>query len=88
MKKSIKLFEGKKVRTHWDESEEKWYFAIVDVIAILTNSPNPQVYWRVLKKRMKEEGNETVTNCNGLKMVAPDGINALHRIRINKFLIP
>lgn len=73
MKKSIKLFESKKVRTHWDESEEKWYFAIVDVIAILTHSPNPQVYWRVLKKRLKEEGNETVTNCNGLKMEAPDG---------------
>ncbi len=73
MKKSIKLFESKKVRTHWDESEEKWYFAIVDVIAILTNSPNPQVYWRVLKKRLKGEGNETVTNCNGLKMKAPDG---------------
>ena len=73
MKKSIKLFESKKVRTHWDESEEKWYFAIVDVIAVLTNSPNPQVYWRVLKKRMKDEGNQTVTNCNGLKMEAPDG---------------
>ena len=73
MKKSIKLFESKKVRTHWDESEEKWYFAIVDVIAILTNSPNPQVYWRVLKKRLKDEGNQTVTNCNGLKMEAPDG---------------
>ncbi|MBK8394036.1 MAG: phage antirepressor protein [Leptospiraceae bacterium] len=73
MKKSIKLFESKKVRTHWDESEEKWYFAIVDVIAVLTNSPNPQVYWRVLKKRMKDEGNQTVTNCNALKMEAPDG---------------
>ena len=53
--------------------EEKWYFAIVDVIAILTASPNPQVYWRVLKKRLKAEGNETVTNCNGLKMTAADG---------------
>ncbi len=52
---------------------EKWYLAIVDVIAVLTNSPNPQVYWRVLKKRLKDEGNEAVTNCNGLKMVAPDG---------------
>jgi len=70
---NIKLFEESKVRTHWDEQKETWYFAIVDVIAILTNSPNPQVYWRVLKKRLKDEGNETVTNCNGLKMQAPDG---------------
>ena len=70
---SIKIFEDKKVRTLWDEREEKWYLAIVDVIAVLTNSPNPQVYWRVLKKRLKDEGNETVTNCNGLKMQAPDG---------------
>lgn len=70
---AIKLFEEKKVRTHWDEEEQQWYFAIVDVISILTASPNPQVYWRVLKKRLKDEGNETVTNCNGLKMPAPDG---------------
>lgn len=69
----IKLFEEKKVRTHWDEQNEVWLFAIVDVIAILTDSPNPQVYWRVMKKRLKDEGNETVTNCNGLKMEAPDG---------------
>ncbi len=70
---AIKIFEEKKVRTLWDEEQEKWYLAIVDVIAVLTNSPNPQVYWRVLKKRLKDEGNETVTNCNGLKMLAPDG---------------
>lgn len=70
---NIKLFEEKKVRTHWDEKNEVWYFAIVDVVAVLTDSPNPQVYWRVMKKRLKDEGNETVTNCNGLKMVAPDG---------------
>ncbi|MFN8297067.1 MAG: Bro-N domain-containing protein [Chitinophagales bacterium] len=69
----IKLFESKKVRTHWDEENEKWYFAIVDVIAILTESENPQVYWRVMKKRLLAEGNETVTNCNALKMEAPDG---------------
>ena len=69
----IKIFEEKKVRTAWDGENEKWYLAIVDVIAALTNSPNPQVYWRVLKKRLKDEGNETVTNCNGLKMEAPDG---------------
>lgn len=69
----IKLFEEKKVRTHWDTEKEIWYFSIIDVIAILTNSPNPQVYWRVLKKRLKDEGNETVTNCNALKMLASDG---------------
>jgi len=69
----IKIFEDKKVRTIWDEEHEKWYLSIVDVIAVLTDSPNPQVYWRVLKKRLKDEGNETVTNCNALKMPAPDG---------------
>ncbi len=72
-KGEIKLFEEKKVRSHWDVEQEKWYLAIVDVVAVLTSSPNPQVYWRVLKKRLKDEGNETVTNCNALKMLAPDG---------------
>ena len=72
-KNEIKLFEEKKVRTLWDEEQEKWYISIVDVIEVLTDSPNPQVYWRVLKKRLKAEGNETVTNCNGLKMEAKDG---------------
>lgn len=70
---NIKLFEQKQIRSEWNESEQNWYFAIVDVIAVLTDSPNPQVYWRVLKKRLKEEGNETVTNCNALKMRAADG---------------
>ncbi len=69
----IKIFEDKQVRTIWDAEQEKWYISIVDVIAALTDSPNPQVYWRVLKKRLKDEGNETVTNCNALKMEAPDG---------------
>jgi hypothetical protein len=69
----IKLFESKHVRSHWDEEQEKWHFSIVDIIGILTESENPQVYWRVLKKRLLAEGNETVTNCNGLKMPAPDG---------------
>jgi hypothetical protein len=69
----IKIFEDKKVRTLWDAEHEKWYLSIVDVIAVLTDSPNPQVYWRVLKKRLKDEGNETVTNCNALKMPATDG---------------
>lgn len=70
---SVKLFGDKKVRTAWDEENEKWYFSIVDVIAVLTDSPNPQTYWRVMKKRLKDEGNESVTNCNGLKMRAADG---------------
>jgi hypothetical protein len=69
----IKIFEQKQVRTHWDKDQEKWYFSIVDVITVLTGSNNPQVYWRVLKKRLLAEGNETVTICNGLKMEAPDG---------------
>ena len=69
----IQLFEEKKVRAIWEDEAEKWYFSIVDVIAVLTESPNPQTYWRVLKKRLKDEGNETVTNCNALKMPAPDG---------------
>jgi hypothetical protein len=69
----IKLFESKKVRTHWDGENEKWYFSIVDIIGILTESENPQVYWRVMKKRLLDEGNETVTKCNALKMEASDG---------------
>ncbi len=69
----IQLFEDKRIRTAWDEEKEEWYFSIVDVVAVLTDSPNPQIYWRVLKKRLKDEGNETVTACNGLKMTAADG---------------
>lgn len=72
-KNSIKLFGSDKIRAVWDEEQEKWYFSVVDVVAVLTESPNPQTYWRVLKKRLKDEGNETVTNCNGLKMPAADG---------------
>ena len=70
---SIKLFEEKNVRSAFNEQEEKWYFSIVDVVEVLTESPNPQVYWRVLKKRLLAEGNQTVTNCNALKMLAVDG---------------
>ena len=70
---SIQLFENQKIRTAWDAEKEEWYFAIVDVIAVLTDSANPQIYWRVLKKRLKDEGNETVTNCNALKLTVPDG---------------
>ena len=72
-KELIKVFEERKVRTVWDDKEEKWYFSIVDVVAVLTDSENPQTYWRVLKNRLKKEGNETVTNCNALKLRAADG---------------
>lgn len=72
--KSLAIFEGKKIRRFWDEKLEKWYFAVVDIIAAITDSDNPQVYWRVFKKRLIDEGSgETVTKCNGLKMEAPDG---------------
>lgn len=70
---AIKIFEEKKVRTVWDSETEEWYFSIVDVIAVLTDSKNPSTYWRVLKKRLLDEGNETVTNCNALKLPATDG---------------
>ncbi len=72
--KSIVLFNQNQIRRHWDQEKELWYFAVVDIIAVLTKSENPQVYWRVLKKRLLGEGaNETVTKCNGLKMIAADG---------------
>jgi len=69
----IKLFENKKVRSVWDAEAEKWYISIVDVIEVLTESPNPRNYWKVLKHRLIKEGNESVTNCNQLKMQAADG---------------
>ena len=69
----IKLFENKKVRSVWDAEVEKWYISIVDVIEVLTESPNPRNYWKVLKHRLIKEGNESVTNCNQLKMQAADG---------------
>ena len=72
-KQEIKLFEDKKVRTAWDDEKEKWYFSIVDVCEVLTDSKDPQAYWRKLKQRLKGEGNETVTNCHALKMKAADG---------------
>ena len=70
---NMQLFEDQPIRTAWNEAEEEWYFSIVDVVRVLTESDNPQTYWRVLKKRLKDEGNETVTNCNALKMKAADG---------------
>lgn len=72
-KTSIKLFEDYKVRTSWDKEQGKWYFSVVDVVGILSESKDPATYWRKLKQRLKAEGNETVTNCHGLKMLAPDG---------------
>ena len=72
-KQAIHLFEERKVRTVWDDEAGKWYVSIVDVIAVLTESKDAAAYWRKLKQRLKAEGNETVTNCHGLKMTAPDG---------------
>ena len=72
-KQAIQLFQERKVRTVWDDQEEKWYFSIVDVCTVLTDSKDPTAYWRKLKQRLKAEGNETVTNCHGLKMKASDG---------------
>ena len=73
MKNEIKIFEQNNIRSVYDEDQEKWYFSVVDIIAVLTESKDPATYWRVLKKRLKEEGNETVTSCNGLKMMSKDG---------------
>ena len=72
-KNQIKLFEEKQVRSIWDAEKEKWYISVVDVITVLTESVDPSAYWRKLKQRLKEEGNETVTNFHGLKMLAQDG---------------
>ena len=69
----IQLFENQRIRTAWDEEKEEWYFSIVDVVGVLTDSVDPTAYWRKLKQRLKAEGNGTVTNCHGLKMTAPDG---------------
>jgi len=70
---NIKLFESKQIRSVWDEKVQKWYFAIVDVVSVLTASVDSGAYWRKLKERLKKEGNETVTNCHSLKMIAADG---------------
>ena len=83
----LQLFEDKAIRTAWDEEAEEWYFSIVDVVAVLTDSPNPQTYWRVLKKRLKDEGNETVTNCNALKMTAADGKKRLTDVATTEQLL-
>lgn len=70
---AIRIFNEKKIRSHWDEGEEKWYFSIVDVVGVLSESENPNNYWKVLKNRLKKEGSELVTNCNQLKMQSSDG---------------
>lgn len=73
MENKIKVFENKQVRTVWDAEAEEWYFSVVDVVAVLTDSVKPQNYWYVLKNRLKKEGSELLTNCKGLKLEAPDG---------------
>ncbi len=72
-KQALQIFDEKKIRTAWDDDAGKWYFSVVDVVGVLSDSANPTAYWRKLKQRLKEEGNQTVTNCHGLKMIAPDG---------------
>ncbi len=73
MDNKIQIFEDKRIRTAWNEETEEWYFSVVDVVSVLTDSKDSTAYWRKLKQRLKAEGNETVTNCHGLKMTAPDG---------------
>ena len=84
---NIKVFEDKKIRTEWDAEKEDWWFSVVDVVAILTDSVDPTAYWRKLKQRLKEEGNETVTNCHALKMIAKDGKSRLTDVVNTKDLL-
>lgn len=72
-KESIKVFDDRKIRSLWDDDTEEWYFSIVDIVGVLTASPNPRKYWSVLKTRLKKEGSELATNCSQLKMTATDG---------------
>ena len=83
----VQIFQDKKVRTHWDAEKEEWYFSVVDVVGVLTDSPDPRNYWKVLKHRLKEEGSETVTNCNRLKMLAQDGKMRLTDVADTKQLL-
>ncbi|MBO5363849.1 MAG: hypothetical protein J6A56_00085 [Clostridia bacterium] len=73
MDNKIQIFEDKRIRTAWNEETEEWYFSVVDVVSVLTDSADGRKYWNKLKQRLKEEGNETVTNCHQLKMTAADG---------------
>ncbi len=68
-----KIFNNETIRTVWDKEQEKYFISVVDIVRVISESDNPQTYWRVLKKRLKDEGNETVTNCNALKLKAKDG---------------
>lgn len=76
MENEIQIFENKKIRTAWNSEKEEWYFSVVDVVSVLTDSVDGRKYWNKLKQRLKDEGNETVTNCHQLKMTAADGKNA------------
>ena len=87
-KQEIQLFNERSIRTVWDDKEEKWYFSVVDVIEALTDSPDPSTYWRVLKNRLKKEGNETVTICNAFKLPAKDGKMRLTPIADQEQLFP
>ena len=69
----IAVFKGKQIRRVWDEQKEKWFFSVVDIVTVLTDSVSPLAYWRKLKERLKKEGSQTVTNCHGLKMLVADG---------------
>ena len=82
-----KIFNNETIRTVWDKEQEKYFISVVDIVRTLTNSNNPQTYWRVLKKRLKDEGNETVTNCNALKMIAKDGKSRLTDVVNTKDLL-
>ena len=73
MKNDIAVFEEKGIRRVYDEKAETWYFSVVDIVQVLTDSPDPGAYWRKLKQRLKKEGSEVVTNCHGLKLTAKDG---------------
>lgn len=83
---AIKIFEQKQVRSYWDEGKELWYISVIDVIAVLTDSIDPQAYWRKLKQRLKEEGNETVTNLHDLKMRAKDGKKVVTSLKAKTML--
>ena len=83
----LQLFENQPIRTAWDEENEEWYFSIVDVVGVLTESADPAAYWRKLKQRLKEEGNESVTNCHGLKMLAVDGKRRLTDVATTEQLL-
>ncbi len=83
----LQIFEDQPIRTAWDEEREEWYFSVVDVVGALTESADPTAYWRKLKQRLKAEGNETVTNCHGLKMKAADGKHRLTDVATTEQLL-